>query len=97
MSDIEAKLRSANPAHTPSAVAVGTFDGVHKGHQKLLGALRDNAKSRSLRAIAVAFRQQPRSFIRPDVPFSYLCELDERLALLRALGLDAVCDVDFDG
>jgi riboflavin kinase/FMN adenylyltransferase len=96
METVEARLRRANPAGIPAAVAVGTFDGVHLGHQKLLGTLRDAAREGGLRSVAIAFRQQPRSVIRPDVPFSYLCELDERVSLLRGLGLDAVCDVEFD-
>ena len=90
------RLAAANPSGRPAAVAVGTFDGVHMGHRKLLGLVRDEARARGLASIAFTFRQQPRSIIRPDLPFSYLCELDERLELLRGLGLDALAVVDFD-
>lgn len=92
---LEQELAAANPAGRPSAVAVGTFDGVHLGHQQLLRVLREEARRRGLVSIALAFRQQPRSVVRPDVPFSYLCELDERLELLRSLGLDALAVADF--
>ncbi len=77
-------------------MAVGTFDGVHLGHRKLLGLVRDEARERGLASVALTFRQQPRSVIRPDLPFSYLCEFDERLELLRGLGLDALAVADFD-
>jgi riboflavin kinase/FMN adenylyltransferase len=60
-----------------------------------LGVLKEEARRRGLVSVALTFRQQPRSVVRPGVPFSYLCELDERLELLRALGLDALAVVDF--
>jgi riboflavin kinase/FMN adenylyltransferase len=93
---LEEKLADANPAGLPAVVAVGTFDGVHLGHRALLGRVRNEARRRGMVSIAVVFRQQPRSVIRPDVPFSYLCELDERLELLRGLGLDSIVVTDFD-
>ncbi len=90
------QLSDANCGGQPSAVAVGTFDGVHLGHQALLGTLRDAARERGLASVAVTFRQQPRSVVRPDVPVTYLCALDERLELMRSLGLTCVIPVDFD-
>ena len=92
---LEQELAAANPAGRSAAVAVGTFDGVHLGHQKLLSVLKEEARRRGLVSVALTFRQQPRSVVRPDVPFSYLCELYERLELLRGLGLDALAVVDF--
>ncbi len=94
---LEQDLAAANPVGRPAAVAVGTFDGVHLGHQKLLGVLKEEARRRGLVSVALTFRQQPRSVVRPDVPFSYLCELDERLELLGGLGLDALAGVGFAG
>ncbi len=96
MQRLRQELRASNPTGLPAAVTVGTFDGVHLGHQALLGTLRDQSKRRGLRSVAICFRQQPRSVVQPGLPFSYLCELEERLALLRTLGLDCVCDVSFD-
>lgn len=77
-------------------VAVGTFDGVHLGHRKLLRTVREEAARRGIASVGVTFRQQPRSVVRPGVPFSYLCDFDERMAILGSLGLDAVAPLDFD-
>ncbi len=90
------QLARAHPDAQPAAVAVGTFDGVHLGHRRLLAALCDEARSRRLRSVALTFRQQPRSVVRPGMPFSYLCEFEERLQLLREVGTDTVAVVNFD-
>ena len=79
-----------------SAVCVGTFDGVHLGHRSLLDTAKKAAGRRSLASVAITFRQQPRSVINPDHAARYLCPLDERLELLKGVGLDVVAPVDFD-
>jgi len=91
------------PEQRPSALAVGTFDGVHLGHRRLLEAVI--AEARRLdgpdgpgtgAAVAITFRRPPRAEIEPGASAPYLCSLDERLALLEQLGLDAVIPMDFD-
>jgi len=68
---------------SPSAVAIGVFDGVHLGHQHLLGVLRAQAQRQGLRSVILTFRNHPRLSLYPDQPFPLLLPPDERLRLLR--------------
>jgi riboflavin kinase / FMN adenylyltransferase len=74
----------------PSAVTIGVFDGVHRGHQHLVKMLCEQARSSDLAAVALTFNPHPRTVIRPGVAVTYLTSLEERVELLQSLGLDAV-------
>ena len=74
----------------PSAVTVGVFDGVHRGHRHLVAALLEEASRESLAAVAITFNPHPRTVLRPGAAISYLTSLEERVELLQSLGLDAV-------
>lgn len=76
-------------------LAVGTFDGVHLGHRYLVQQVVRRAGKRGCLSGAITFHPQPRSVVTGQgVP--YLSTLDERLALLRGLGLDVVVAVPFN-
>ena len=72
------------------AVAIGTFDGVHRGHRRVLEA----AASTSLRPAAVTFDPHPRTFFGRHVEL--LSTLDRRLELLAAAGMADVLVLRFD-
>jgi riboflavin kinase/FMN adenylyltransferase len=72
-----------------SVVTVGTFDGVHRGHQKIIGELLERAKSRSLRSVLITFDPHPREIVQRG-PVYYLTTLDERLELLQQMNIDVV-------
>ncbi len=74
----------------PSAVTIGVFDGVHRGHQHLVAALCERARAEGLAAVALTFNPHPRTVLRPGSAVAYLTSLEERIELLQALGLDAV-------
>jgi riboflavin kinase/FMN adenylyltransferase len=74
----------------PSAVTIGVFDGVHRGHQHLVASLCERAKAEGLAAVALTFNPHPRTVLRPGIAVTYLTSLEERVELLQALGLDAV-------
>ena len=95
MSDLEAKL-SALAIERPSALTVGTFDGVHLGHRKLLSTLRDNAATDELLSVAITFRSQPRALIDPSSAVTYLSTIDHRIDLIEQTGVSQVLPVDFD-
>ena len=77
------------------ALTIGVFDGVHRGHQMLVGRLREEAAARGLGAGLVTFHPHPVSVLRPDVQISYLTSLETRVERLRATGLDFVSVVQF--
>ncbi len=79
-----------------AALAIGNFDGVHRGHQKVLGEAIAIAKREGRRSGAVVFEPHPREFFAPDTPFFRLTPLPVKLELLQALGLDQTFVVAFD-
>jgi riboflavin kinase/FMN adenylyltransferase len=79
----------------PLALALGKFDGVHRGHQALIRLLREQASARGLASGVVIFHPNPRTVLRPGSRDSYLTGLDERIELLYDLGLDVVAPVTF--
>ena len=81
--------------HRPSAVTIGTFDGVHRGHQHLIGQLRDRASARGLTAGVVTLYPNPAHVLRPQEPVMYLTSLEERIELLHGTGLDFVAPLTF--
>lgn len=74
----------------PSAVTLGVFDGVHRGHQHLVSTLCERARAEQLAAIALTFHPHPQTVLRPGSVVTYLTSLEERVELLQSLGLDAV-------
>jgi riboflavin kinase/FMN adenylyltransferase len=73
-----------------TAVTIGKFDGVHRGHQYLIAGLIERARAEGLAAVAVVLYPHPSTVLRPGSAVSYLTSLDERLELLRRLGPDRV-------
>ncbi len=78
-----------------SAVTIGVFDGVHRGHQHLIGLLLEQARREELAALAITFNPHPRAVLRPGTAVTYLTSLEERVELLLALGIDAVAVLPF--
>lgn len=95
MSDLEKKL-SGLKLDRPAAVTVGTFDGVHIGHLRLLRSLKAEAAQAGLASIAVTFKEQPRAVIDPSAPVTYLATLEQRTRLIAKTGVDSVLQVRFD-
>lgn len=79
-----------------SVLAIGVFDGVHRGHRSLLARARAIADQSGLPLIAVTFDPHPASIVPGrDVPAG-LCALPERIAMLEQAGADDVVVLDFD-
>lgn len=70
-------------------LTIGTFDGVHLGHRRLVQQVVRRGQERGCLSAAITFYPHPRAVVTGEGP-GYLCTLDDRLALLRGLGLDAV-------
>lgn len=75
---------------------IGTFDGLHIGHQALLQELRARANSMGLRPAVVTFDPMPSAVLAPDRMLRQLNSTNERVALLRSLGFENVILLNFN-
>lgn len=82
-------------AHPGTVVTVGTFDGVHRGHWKVLEALRERADAESLPAVLVTFHPHPLRVVRPDRAPRLLTTPVEKKEILAESGLDYAVFVPF--
>ncbi len=79
----------------PSHVTIGTFDGVHRGHQALLKPLIAGARAAGAASVLVTFEPHPRCVLDPDHCPPNLSTLDEKAWLLDQLGLDHMIVIPF--
>jgi riboflavin kinase/FMN adenylyltransferase len=78
-----------------TALTIGNFDGVHRGHQHLVRFLKERAEALGLEPGAVTLYPDPVRVLRPHEPMQYLTSLEERLELLHGLGLELVVPLTF--
>jgi riboflavin kinase/FMN adenylyltransferase len=76
------------------AAVIGAFDGVHKGHVKLIRALIDEARKRGLEPVAITFDPPPSLYFNPHFNF-LLSTSEEKAELLRLQGIKEVITIDF--
>jgi len=72
----------------PSAITIGTFDGVHLGHQKIIKRLLNIAEDKGLQSAILTFFPHPRMVLQSAVEIKLLNTIDERKEILSSLGLD---------
>ena len=72
----------------PTAITIGTFDGVHIGHRVILERLMDTAEDHDLRSTVLTFFPHPRMVLQKDTEIKLLNTIEERKRILEGLGLD---------
>ncbi len=77
-------------------VAIGNFDGVHRGHQAVLERALDEARRRGVPALVLTFEPHPRTVFQPDTPLFVLTPAPMKARLLAELGFAAVVEQGFD-
>ncbi|WP_342387951.1 FAD synthetase family protein [Salinicoccus bachuensis] len=77
-------------------MAIGFFDGVHLGHQKLLDEARDLAERKGCKFSVMTFSPHPSEVIRKDSDFQYLMTLPQKVAKMERLGVDTLFITKFD-
>ena len=71
-----------------SIVTIGTFDGVHIGHQKIVKRLINAGNLQGLKSVVLTFFPHPRMVLQKDTNIKLINTIDERHDILEALGLD---------
>ncbi len=83
------------PAFRNPVITIGTFDGVHKGHQKILSAVKNKALQTDGESIVITFHPHPRKLLFPDQQLQLLTPLEEKILLLQEEGIHHIVVVPF--
>jgi len=89
------KLEDVPGDFGPTVLSVGNFDGVHRGHQHVLGRMTARAREIGARSMVLTFDPHPIRIIRPDVAPPLLTPLPQKLKLLETTRIDAVLVLPF--
>lgn len=84
--------------HTPSGnsiCTIGVFDGVHLGHRSLIQATIDEARARGCVSAVIALHPHPKTVLVPGSEVAVLTPIDDRVELIRELGVDVVVPLTF--
>src|ERR1700689_3871241 len=79
-----------------AVVAIGNFDGVHRGHRAVIAAATARAKALHRPAAALTFEPHPRAFFKPGAPLFRLTDETAKLRLLASTGLDGAIVLTFN-
>lgn len=79
-----------------TAVTIGAYDGVHRGHQFVIGHLRRLAADGGLDTVVLTFDRHPASVVRPESAPKLLTDLDQKLEILASAGVDHTVVLRFD-
>jgi riboflavin kinase/FMN adenylyltransferase len=85
-----------DPSLKGAVVAIGNFDGVHRGHRAVIAAALSRARALGRPAAALTFEPHPRSFFRPQEPLFRLTDERAKLRLFAGTGLDGAIVLTFD-
>ncbi len=78
-----------------SVVTIGKFDGVHRGHQRIVARAAQVGRERNLPVVVITFDPHPDEVVRPGSHPPFLCSARRRAELLAGLGAEAVCVLPF--
>jgi riboflavin kinase / FMN adenylyltransferase len=84
------------PSFTNAVVTIGTFDGVHEGHQKIIRALKEEAEKMNGETILVTFQPHPRKIVQPQMPLQLINTQEEKIELLAKAGIHHLVIVPFN-
>ena len=78
---------------SPKAVSLGNFDGVHKGHQKLMKENIKISKTKNLRPSVLLFKENTKNILNGER--EYLTSLEDKIEILKNLGIECFCLLEF--
>lgn len=80
----------------PAVVALGTFDGVHLGHQNIISCAKDHATAKNLLSMVFTFSNHPLAELLPEKVPPLLLEPNDKEQILASLGTDILINIPFD-
>jgi riboflavin kinase/FMN adenylyltransferase len=83
------------PSFKNAVITIGTFDGVHLGHETILHEVVRHAKEMDGESIVITFEPHPRKLLFPDQPLKLLTPLDHKLELIQEAGIQHVVVAPF--
>ena len=83
------------PEFNNAVVTIGTFDGVHVGHQVILDQVSTHARKHGATSVLITFSPHPRKLIFPNEPISILTPLKDKLKLITEIGIEHIVVVPF--
>jgi riboflavin kinase / FMN adenylyltransferase len=91
-----APAAAADHALDGAVVAIGNFEGVHRGHRAVIAVAKARARALTRKAAALTFEPHPRAVFKPDEPVFRLSDERAKLRLLATTGLDGAIVMRFD-
>ncbi len=76
-------------------ITIGTFDGVHLGHQEIFNVLINKSKNNGCRSFVITFEPHPRMVIQPNFQLKLLTTFQEKVEILEKLGIDNLLVIPF--
>jgi riboflavin kinase/FMN adenylyltransferase len=89
-------LHNLRPKHRGCVATIGNFDGVHLGHQAVIGQLAEKADDMNLPAVVISFEPQPLEYFAPGKAPSRLTRFREKLQALKRYAVDRVLCLPFN-
>ena len=83
------------PSFTNAVITIGTFDGVHLGHQKIIAAIKEEASRVQGESVLITFHPHPRKIVNTDRALQLINTMSEKIELLRKAGLHHLVVVPF--
>lgn len=83
------------PMFRNAVITIGTFDGVHEGHRKIIAALKQEAHSIGGESVIITFHPHPRKIVQHDASLQLINTLEEKIDLLSLQGIDHLVVVPF--
>lgn len=79
----------------PSVLTIGNFDGVHRGHQKVIQKVVESAKEINGTAAVITFSNHPLEVLRPEIPIKFICTPLHKTRLMENLGIELLFNLTF--
>jgi riboflavin kinase/FMN adenylyltransferase len=84
------------PPFTNAVITIGTFDGVHEGHRKIISALKEEAQRVNGESVVITFHPHPRNIVQPQKHLQLINTQEEKIELLTKAGIHHLVVVPFN-